>query len=56
MIIKVNPVEIGEEAFSLSYLGLPVGTPVADLRSDQRVGYWDGVKLAKQLPQLAVRP
>jgi len=38
------------QTWKLTGLELPVGTPVTDLRLKQRIGYWDGKGLSKQLP------
>jgi RNA polymerase sigma factor (sigma-70 family) len=37
-------VPIDPRAFTLAGLGMPVGTPVGDVRIQQRIGYWTGSK------------
>jgi hypothetical protein len=39
---------IGEETFSLKVMDLPLDTPVIDYRIQQRIGYWDGEKIARE--------
>lgn len=36
--------------FSISGLSLPFGQPVADLRIHERIGYWNGTGLVKDVP------
>lgn len=43
-------IEVDTEVWELAGLGLPVGTPVSDLRLKQRIGYWDGRGLSKNVP------
>lgn len=47
---------IEPEKWELAGLGMPVGTPVADLRIKQRVGYWNGHQLTKDFPRSAKQP
>lgn len=44
--IRCN-VPIDPRAFTLGGLGMPAGTPVADVRIQQRIGYWTGSKLSE---------
>lgn len=50
-IVKIRAVEldmpIPAETWTLVGLGLPVGTPVSDLRIKRRIGYWDGNRLVE---------
>ena len=38
-------------AFTLAGLGMPVGTPVTDVRNHRRIGYWTGNGLSEDLPE-----
>ncbi len=51
-LVAVSHTEFGEqvppETWTLAGLALPLQTPVADLRSHKRLGYWDGKGLSEQ--------
>jgi hypothetical protein len=44
-------VPIEPKAFTLAGLGMPVGTPVVDVRIHQRIGYWNAKNLSVNLPR-----
>lgn len=43
-------VPIDATTFTLAGLGMPVGTPVSDIRIHRRIGYWTGTGLSENLP------
>ena len=43
-------VRIPPETWTFAGLDLLIGTPIADLRIHQRIGYWDGAGLSQDLP------
>lgn len=48
---SIRKLNEGEEKWDLSSLKLPVGQPVTDIRIYQRIGYWNGKGLTKDLPR-----
>lgn len=56
-LIRVTKAELGipidPQTWELAGLNLPIGTPVADLRLKQRIGYWNGRGLSQDPPATA---
>jgi hypothetical protein len=49
-------IEFPDSRWSLAGLSLPIGVPVGDLRTKQRLGYWNGIELADNPGPPPIRP
>jgi RNA polymerase sigma factor (sigma-70 family) len=47
---KIYNLPVDPQSFTLTGLGMPVGTDVDDERIHRRIGYWTGSGLSKELP------
>ena len=52
-VLEVEPdVEFPDRTWGMESLELPIGVPVADLRSKRRLGYWNGAGLSLDPPKI----